>query len=61
MKSYIRTINISSLLKSDINTLDAKNTLKKIEKASSDIGLFQITGNGIDIKKINNNCKIRIL
>jgi isopenicillin N synthase-like dioxygenase len=58
MKSYIPTINISSLLKSDFNTLASKNTLRKIEKACVDIGFFQITGHGMDIKKINNVCKI---
>jgi isopenicillin N synthase-like dioxygenase len=58
MKSYIPTINISSLLKSDFNTLASKNTLRKIEKACVDIGFFQIIGHGIDIKKINNICKI---
>ena len=58
MKSYIPTINISSLLKSDFNTLASKNILRKIEKACVDIGFFQVTGHGIDIKKINNVCKI---
>ena len=41
MKSYIPTINVSSLLKSDFNTLASKNTLRKIEKACVDIGFFQ--------------------
>ena len=58
MKSYIPTINISSLLKSDFNTLASKNKLRKIEKACIDIGFFQVTGHGIEIKKINNICKI---
>jgi len=58
MKSYIPTINISSLLKLDFNTLASKNTLRKIEKACVDIGFFQVTGHGIEIKKINNVCKI---
>ena len=58
MKSYIPTIDISSLLQSDFNTLKAKNTIRKIEKACVDIGFFQVTGHGIDIKKINNICKI---
>ena len=58
MKSYIPTINISSLLKLDFNTLASKNILRKIEKACVDIGFFQVTGHGIDIKKINNVCKI---
>ena len=58
MKSYIPTVNISSLLKSDFNSLSAKNTLLKIEKACVDIGFFQVIGHGIDIKEINNICKI---
>ena len=35
MKNYIPTINISSLLKSDFNSLSANNTIKKVllEKA----------------------------
>ena len=58
MKNYIPTINISSLLKSNFNSLLAKNTLKKIEKACVDVGFFQIVGHGIDIKEINDICKI---
>ena len=58
MKRYIPTINISSLLKSDFNSTSAKNTLLKIERACVDVGFFQVTGHGIDIKEINNICKI---
>jgi isopenicillin N synthase-like dioxygenase len=58
MKSYIPTINISSLLKSGLNTLASKNIIKKIEKACVDVGFFQITGHGINMKKIDNICKI---
>lgn len=58
MKDYIPTINISSLIKTSSNSLSAINTMKKIEKACVDIGFFQITGHGINIKKINNICKI---
>ena len=58
MKNYIPTINISSLLKSNLNSLSAKNTLKKIEKACTDVGFFQIIDHGIDIKEINHICKI---
>jgi hypothetical protein len=32
MKSYIPTINISSLLKSDFNTLASKKQLEKLKK-----------------------------
>ncbi len=58
MKSYIPTINISSLLKSDFNSLSAKITISKIEKACIDVGFFQVIGHGINIKEINNICKI---
>jgi len=58
MKSYIPTINISSLLKSEFETKSAINTLKKIEKTCVEVGFFQIIGHGINIKKIDNICKI---
>ena len=58
MKSYIPTINISSLLKSEFESKSAINTLKKIEKACVEVGFFQIIGHGINIKKIDNICKI---
>ena len=47
MKSYIPTINISSLLKSEFESKSAINTLKKIEKACVEVGFFQVTGHGI--------------
>ena len=58
MKSYIPTINISSLLKCDFNSLSAKKTIKKIEKACVEVGFFQVTAHGISIKQIKNICKI---
>ena len=58
MKSYIPTINISSLLKCDFNSLSAKTTIKKIEKACAEVGFFQVTAHGISIKQIKNICKI---
>ena len=58
MKSYIPTINISSLLKSDLNTLASKNTIRKIEKACVDVGFFQITGHGLDFNQIKKTCDI---
>jgi isopenicillin N synthase-like dioxygenase len=51
MKNYIPTINISTLLKSDFNTLASKNTLRKIEKACVEIGFFQVTGTWDRYKK----------
>ena len=53
MKSYIPTVNISSLLKSDFNSLSAKNTLLKIERACVDIGFFQVIGHGLSFKDID--------
>ena len=58
MKNYIPTINISSLLKSNFNSIAANNTIKKIEKACVEVGFFQITGHQISIKEIENICKI---
>ena len=58
MKNYIPSIDISSLLKSNFNSLLAKNTIKKIEIACIDVGFFQITGHGISQKDIKNICKI---
>jgi len=58
MKSYIPTINISSLLKSEFESKSAINTLKKIEKACVKVGFFQVTGHGISAKEIKNICKI---
>ena len=58
MRNYIPTIDISSLLKTEFNSLSAINTIKKIEKACVEVGFFQVTKHGIDIKEINNICKI---
>ena len=57
-KSYIPTINISSLLKNNFDTLNAIKTLKKIEKACVDIGFFQITGHGLNLNRIKETCEI---
>ena len=58
MKNYIPTINISSLIKNNFNTTRSQQTIKKIEKACVDVGFFQVVGHGINIKKINDVCKI---
>ncbi len=57
-KNYIPTINISSLIRNDFKTQNTLNIIKKIEKACVEVGFFQVTGHGIDLKKINNVCKI---
>ena len=58
MNTYIPTVDISSLTKNNFNTKRSLQTIKKIEKACIEVGFFQITGHGIDIKEINNICKI---
>ena len=57
-KSYIPTINISSLLNNNFNTKKSFDTIKKIEKACIDVGFFQVTGHGISTKKIQSICKV---
>ena len=51
MKDYIPTINISSLLNKNFNSISSNNTIKKIEKACVEVGFFQIITR-ILIKKI---------
>jgi isopenicillin N synthase-like dioxygenase len=58
MKNFIPTIDISSLLDTNFDSLAAKRAIKKIEKACIEVGFFQVTGHGIDFKEINNICKI---
>ena len=66
-KSYIPTINISSLIKNNFETQSAFKTIKEIEKACVNIGFFQITGHGINLKEIykiiflNNKYKEKLL
>ena len=55
---YIPTINISSLIKNNFETNGAYKTIKKIEKACVNVGFFQITGHGINLKEINKTCKV---
>ncbi len=58
MKNFIPTIDISSLLDANFDSLVAKRAIKKIEKAFIEVGFFQVTGHGINFKEINNICKI---
>ena len=58
MKSYIPTINISSLIKNNFNTKKANHTIKEIEKACVNVGFFQITGHGISLKEIKKTCNV---
>ena len=57
-KNYIPTINISSLVKNNFETLSAFKTIKEIEKASVKVGFFQITGHGLNLKEIKNICDV---
>jgi isopenicillin N synthase-like dioxygenase len=53
MKGYIPTVNISSLLDKKFKSVNAKKTIKKIEKACVEVGFFQIIGHGINKDDIN--------
>ena len=57
-KSYIPTINISSLIKNNFETQNAFKTIKEIEKACINVGFFQITGHGINLKEIKKTCEV---
>ena len=56
-KSYIPTIDISSLIENNFETQIAFKTIKEIEKACVNIGFFQITGHGINLKEIYKICE----
>ena len=57
-KNYIPTINISSLIKNNFETQSAFKTIKEIEKACVNIGFFQVTGHGLNLKEIKNICDV---
>ena len=57
-KNYIPTIDVSKILDNKFNSIASKNIINKINKACVEVGFFQVTGHGIDIKKIHNICKI---
>ena len=57
-KNYIPTINISSLIKNNFETQSAYKTIKEIEKACVNIGFFQVTGHGLNLKEIQKICKV---
>jgi isopenicillin N synthase-like dioxygenase len=58
MRNYIPTINISSLLKNNFNSISSKKTIKKIEIACVNVGFFQIIGHGINKKNIDDISKV---
>ena len=51
-KNYIPTIDISSLIKNNFDTQVASKTIKEIEKACVNVGFFQVTGHGLNLKEI---------
>ncbi len=53
-KNYIPTINISSILSNNFSSSSSYKTIKKIKKASIEVGFFQITGHKLDVKRICN-------
>ena len=57
-KNYIPTINISSLIKNNFETQSAYKKIKEIEKACVNIGFFQVTGHGLNLKEIKKICGI---
>ena len=57
-KNFIPTINISSLIKNNFETQNAFKTIKEIEKACVNVGFFQITGHGINLKEIKKTCEV---
>ena len=55
---FIPTINISPLIKKNLNFKKVNSIIKQIEVACINIGFFQITGHGISLKKIKNLCNV---
>ena len=58
LKDYIPTVNISSLIKNNFETQSAYKTIKEIEKVCVNIGFFQVTGHGLNLKEIKNICDV---
>ncbi len=58
LKDYIPTVNISSLIQNNFETKSAYKTIKEIEKACVNVGFFQVTGHGLNLKEIKNICDL---
>ncbi len=58
MKSYIPTINISSLMYGKFASKEAKKTIQLIKKACVEVGFFQVVGHGFKNKEIKNICAV---
>ena len=57
-KNIVPTINISSLVKNGFENSKSIMAINKIKEACINVGFFQVVGHGIDIREINNICKI---
>jgi len=58
MKSYIPTIDISSLLDGKFVSKEAKKTIQSIKKACVEVGFFQVIGHGLKNEEIKNICAV---
>ena len=58
MKSYIPTINISSLIYGKFASKEAKKTIQSIKKACVEVGFIQVIGHGLKNKEIKNICAV---
>ena len=58
MKTYIPTINISSLLDGKFVSKEAKKTIQSIKKACVEVGFFQVIGHGLKNEEIKNICDV---
>ena len=58
MKSYIPTVNISSLLDGKFVSKEAKKTIQSIKKAFVEVGFFQVIGHGLKNEEIKNICAV---
>ena len=58
MKSYIPTIDISSLLDGKFVSKEAKKTIQSIKKACVEVGFFQVIGHGLNDEEIKNICAV---
>ena len=58
MKSYIPTIDISSLLDGKFVSKEAKKTILSIKKACVEVGFFQVIGHGLKNEEIKNICAV---
>ena len=57
-KNIVPTINISSLIKNGFENSKSIIAINKIKEACINVGFFQVTGHGVDIREIDKICKI---